>query len=1150
VHLSPYYPPHKGGVEQVAAESSAELAKQGCRVQVICSDIGAKESPHHELNGLHEVRRLRSLEFAHTPLMFGLFRQLLKIPRRSILHVHIAQAFVPEIAYVAARLRQARYVAHYHLDVGASGRLGFLLAPYQKLLLGYVLRHADKIIVPTTDYATVVKGLYNIPEATIVVVPNATADSVSRKFHNMPRSPLRLISIGRLTVQKNYPLLIEAMRHFRQTYPGRPFVLDIFGTGELKDELQRHIKSAGLADCVQIKPGDVSRKVLQRNLARNDVFILSTSKESFGVVYVEAMAKGLPIVTTDVPGVRNVVQDNRNGLLCAETPEALAEGLYRLLTERGLYAAMSAHNIEDAAQYTWPVVVNQLMQTYKAVARQPRRRGIGRASIIGGAVLWWVSFLALRTSDSIPDVATTAVGFGFLTLVPGMLTMMILRLRRVAAWGKLGLSVAFSLLEIMAAALISNTLLPRQGIDRPLDAPILIWTLSILLAVLSLAAWVRVGSKWHLQLAAKAREFFPASLDLALAFGPLAFVYLSVLGATSLNNGGTNLWTIVMLCGIAVYSLILVSYSRKVGPNTLPTALFFMALALLLMTSLRGWHTTGHDVQREYRVFQMAQYNGIWQIQRFRDAYNACLSITILPTVFANLLKLSGPYVYKVLFQIIFALCPSIVFLIARRWTSAAIALVATIYFLAFPAFSNDMPMLIRQEVAFLFLSLMLYVIFQPSLSLRARKMLFLILGIGLVLSHYSTTYSVIAMMLAATGIRLVAFPVVWLLRGGRLKTTALARFATKMTRQKSVLSIPVILLLVAAAFVWTTVLTGTGENTGKVLSMTVRAVQDGFKSDSRSSDTDVSIFSFKKADPQEKLQQYADKVVNPVRQSEPDTYYPNVPDVPPVSSDSTLPLTNVGKTLAGHGLDVATFNYAFRQVSARLLQILILIGLLYVFWRRSSFVRSLDGELFALSIGSALFVLSQVVLPVLSVEYGLMRSFQQSLMLLGIFIVLGSIVLANALPTRVIKLGLPLVLVITFFLSSTGVFTQILGGYYAQLNLNNAGTYYDSYYVNQAELSGLEWLQRQANDYQSEVHADRYGFMKPGTVLETNTLNDIYPGLIRRDAYVYLGQTTVIRGQATVLQDGDLITYSYPVQFLDTNKDLLYSNGDARVYR
>ena len=119
-------------------------------------------------------------------------------------------------------------------------------------------------------------------------------------------------------------------------------------------------------------------------------------------------------------------------------------------------------------------------------------------------------------------------------------------------------------------------------------------------------------------------------------------------------------------------------------------------------------------------------------------------------------------------------------------------------------------------------------------------------------------------------------------------------------------------------------------------------------------------------------------------------------------------------------------------------------------------------------------------------------------------------------------------------------------------------GTYYDVYYLHKSEVVSIDWLSnRLAGDTQvadnavrAEVQTDRYSLKKINSMAELNAMNDIYPGLIRRDSYVYLGYTNVVKSQASMVFDGNLLTYTYPLDFLDQNKDLVYSNGTARIYK
>ena len=97
------------------------------------------------------VRHIRAFEVAHTSIMPTLPLELLRLARGSIVHLHIAQAFVPEAVYTAHVLRGLPYVAHLHLDVGPSGPAGFLLRAYKPFVLRKVLRGAGVVVVFTDD---------------------------------------------------------------------------------------------------------------------------------------------------------------------------------------------------------------------------------------------------------------------------------------------------------------------------------------------------------------------------------------------------------------------------------------------------------------------------------------------------------------------------------------------------------------------------------------------------------------------------------------------------------------------------------------------------------------------------------------------------------------------------------------------------------------------------------------------------------------------------------------------------------------------------------------------------------------------------------------------------------------------------------------
>ena len=196
-----------------------------------------------------------------------------------------------------------------------------------------------------------------------------------------------------------------------------------------------------------------------------------------------------------------------------------------------------------------------------------------------------------------------------------------------------------------------------------------------------------------------------------------------------------------MLCIAAITFIVVFARQDALSPGTITAAIFFISLAMLSMTSLRGWYITGHDIQGEYKVFELTKSNGDWNISNFQDAYNACLSLTILPTTLWQLMRVDDPYIYKFWFQLLFALCPVFVYRISLRYTSPGLAIIAVIYFISFPTFFTDMPFLNRQEMAYLFVAAIVTMATAPKVPPKSVRIPISVFSVGVVLSHYSTSY-------------------------------------------------------------------------------------------------------------------------------------------------------------------------------------------------------------------------------------------------------------------------------------------------------------------------------------------------------------------------------------------------------------------------
>jgi uncharacterized membrane protein len=738
-----------------------------------------------------------------------------------------------------------------------------------------------------------------------------------------------------------------------------------------------------------------------------------------------------------------------------------------------------------------------------------------------------------------------AIGFWFLLVHPVYLLYTTSVWHGSSVAERLGYSLTAGLLLLMLAGLGANTFLPLLGVQRPLDPlPVVLLGDALTVSLYLFRQQRPAKLAWWPQIAAIRRE------EGRLLAGAGLCAALAVLGANRLNNGAGDQVSLLALSGMVVTLLLLLRWQSRVRDGMTSATLYLLSLALLLMTSLRGWYVTGHDIQGEYRVFQLTASHGRWEISYLRGAYNACLSITILPTEVGQIVHVDSPYVYKVFFQLAFALCPVLVYAISRRYWSGSIAVIAAVYFVGFPTFFTDMPFLNRQEIAFLFVCAALLAATNDVWSLRRRRLTFVVASLGVELSHYSTMYFFLGILLAASAAHLASglTPRRW--RRPVLEPGAGPAPWGAMART---IGIGPVFVVVVMAFAWGELATQTA---GAVLADAQSAISGlAGSGDARAGDVSYSLLAGKTASPQTALNDYRRETFRERAGSPPATYAPVsvVARYPtPVASQPSLPLTAAGRLVADSGVPVAGLNSAVREAAAKGEQVFVAIGLIAL-GAMPGLRRQVSREFFCLCVGSIAMVAVITILPNLSVDYGVLRAFQEALILMAPVLVAGSLAVFSPLgPVWALRAAAAVCLGV--FVSTSGLLPQLLGGYPAQLGLNNSGQYYDVYYMHPQEVAAVNWLAGEPgvlpDGVQAEDFTDRFMFSAPPDLTGSQAITDIYPTLLRRSSWVILGYSNVRTGLATTDYDGDLLTYVYPIGILRRTKNLVYSNDGAEIYK
>jgi rhamnosyl/mannosyltransferase len=364
LQITPYYPPHLGGIERVV-EHLAELLGRDHEVLVVTTTAGVRAASRSSASGGVSVRRHRAVEVAGTPIAPGLPLSLLRAPRSAVLHLHSAQSLLPEQVAVAAWLRGQRFLVHFHGDVGVSGPLGVLLPAYKRQVLGRVLRAAAAVLVLTDTQATFVRETYRVPAERLFVVPNGVG---AQYFRPVPeREPasgeLNLLFVGRLSVQKNVARLLEAMSLVRE-----PVRLNVVGDGNLRTPLLAQAERLGLTMTARPRvrfSGTLLDDDLVRAYAQADAFVLPSNNEGMPLVALEAMASALPVLATDVPGSAELLRGI--GLLTDPEPGALAAAIDRLARDPALRLQLARSGAKAARGYSWEAVAKRVEEIYTHV---------------------------------------------------------------------------------------------------------------------------------------------------------------------------------------------------------------------------------------------------------------------------------------------------------------------------------------------------------------------------------------------------------------------------------------------------------------------------------------------------------------------------------------------------------------------------------------------------------------------------------------------------------------------------------------------------------------------------------------------------------------------------------------------------------------
>lgn len=717
-------------------------------------------------------------------------------------------------------------------------------------------------------------------------------------------------------------------------------------------------------------------------------------------------------------------------------------------------------------------------------------------------------------------------GFIYLFLLPGFFLMESLRLEYELFWPRLLHVVALSVAFVLSGGLLTNTIVPLFGDSHPLAfGPVLFVFDLCLIAFGIFNYFFRKATINFTYLSISLKKLLP---HISLGLFPI----VAVMGATILNNGGSYVLTLVMIESVVILVLWLFFTKRDISESFWQSSIYFIALSLLLMASMRGWHIIGFDSHQEFRVFQLTKNDLFWTMSHLQDAYNACLSITILPTIMSQFIHLPDEYIFKFLNQIVFALMPIGVYTFARNFGDKKIAFLAAFFFMAQPWFFFGMPTLNRQGFGSLFFILTLSVLFSETIQERHKYQLATLYGMAMVVSHYSTTY--IAVML-------------FLLTYGMNKCLSVYfHFKKDITREKSMtkyLSLRFILIIICSVFVWNTLITHTSNNFVEFLDHSSSNIGNVFSGDALTNSINQLLYPYPlRID----LVTYLKNTAVQFRENRFWLHY---------YSDQSLASQVIRPTsfqfVAPHfGLVINSLSATtFKLLKILVNNVFILVGLfaMLYYWIFRKFKSS---EMIFFSLAGFILLALLLIIPGALREYNLERLYFQLLIGWSFVGVYGGVFILGFIKDVQYKYRILACIYCLLLLFFSGVIFNFTGGP-AFIAVNNYGEDYEKNYTHDAEVASAKWLGEQHG--KSLIYTSSPGVNKLaafGNVNKENLVSDTLPTLVSKESYVYLTYMNTVGDKATANYNGDEYPYVYPTEFMDQNKDEIYSNGISKVYK
>lgn len=367
---SEYHPEIIGGLGTVATALTHALSSRYARATVWSASSSPNATKQQD-RGISVLRLPRSPQYyqskAFSYKRIAELSAKYKLPRPHLIHIHSLEFADAALAFKRAHGTPVVYTCHSLID--AEGRTS--KQRISRRLQEQLFRLADRIVVPSRWLQREVERRYPKTKGRTVVIPHGVSP-----VSGSSRVPLhKLLYVGRLLVSKGIDPLIEAVADVRRTHPDIHLTLVGDGPVRYRDRLRRLAASRGIASRVQMR-GFLPHDRVKRLYRSYGAVIVPSRQESFCMVALEAMASGVPLISTRAGGLREFVYSSHAMIIRSTDRRAIAAAIRTVLANPELTKRRASAARKHARRYSWPATARRYAALFERLlaSRGSRRR--------------------------------------------------------------------------------------------------------------------------------------------------------------------------------------------------------------------------------------------------------------------------------------------------------------------------------------------------------------------------------------------------------------------------------------------------------------------------------------------------------------------------------------------------------------------------------------------------------------------------------------------------------------------------------------------------------------------------------------------------------------------------------------------------------